>query len=100
MSDLSVDPQQVFRAVNRLEGIATEIERSVGAHRPALDVAPAGRDEVSVAAAKSFSDSAELFDLEIVKGVKAIRDVASALRDGTKTVTASDDALSENLSGI
>ncbi|MGU3292778.1 WXG100 family type VII secretion target [Williamsia sp. M5A3_1d] len=100
MAELSVDPQQIHKAVSRLEGIATEIERTVGEHRSALDTAPAGRDEVSVTAAKSFSETAELFDQEIVKGVKAIRDVASALRDGTAAVSATDDAMAENLSGI
>ncbi|GGF08151.1 WXG100 family type VII secretion target [Williamsia phyllosphaerae] len=100
MSDISVDPHHIAQAVGRLESIATEIERTVGQHRSTLQVKPAGADEVSTTAAKSFSESAELFDAEIVKGVSAIRDVATALRDGTTSVGASDTALAQDVSGI
>ncbi len=100
MTDISVDPHHIAQAVGRLERIAAEIERSVGQHRSALEVKPAGADEVSTTVARSFTESAELFDAEIVKGVTAIRDVASALRDGTATVGASDAALARDISGF
>ena len=100
MSDIAVDPAHLQKAVSRLEAIAAELERTVSAHGDDLRTAPAGSDEVSRAAAKSFTGSAEAFDAEITKGVAGIRDVAAALRDGSTTITTTDEQVAGELSGI
>jgi uncharacterized protein YukE len=100
MSDIAVDPAHLQKAVSRLEAIAAELERTVSAHGDELRTAPAGSDEVSRAAAASFTGSADAFDAEISKGVAGIRDVAAALRDGSTTIAATDQTVASDLSGI
>lgn len=99
-ANLSVDTEHLSEAVRRLESIATSLEKTIGSHRASLSVAPAGSDEVSVAAAKSFSDSAELFSDQLVKGISAIRDVAGALREQTSAVDSHDEAVAGDLTAL
>ncbi|WP_299573713.1 PE domain-containing protein [uncultured Williamsia sp.] len=100
MSDIAVDPAHLQKAVSRLEAIAAELERTIAAHGDDLRTAPAGSDEVSRAAARSFTGSAEAFDAEMTKGVAGTRDVAAALRDGSTTITTTDQQVAGELSGI
>jgi uncharacterized protein YukE len=100
MSEISVDPAHLQKAVTRLEAIAADLEKTVRAHAEDLRTAPAGSNEVSRAAAASFTESADAFDAEIAKGVTSIRDVAAALRDGSATIGAADEAAASDLSII
>ncbi|MEH3154392.1 MAG: PE domain-containing protein [Gordonia paraffinivorans] len=100
MSDIAVDPAHLQKAVSRLEAIAAELERTVSAHGDDLRTPPAGSDEVSRAAATSFTGSAEAFETEITKGVAGIRDVAAALRDGSATIATADQTVASDLSGL
>ncbi|MBT0568575.1 PE family protein [Williamsia sp. CHRR-6] len=96
-SNLSVDPDQLTSAISRLDSIASTLEKTLGSHKSALSVVPGGSDEVSVAAAKSFTASAEHFESEFTHGVGAIRDVAGALRDQLAALTAHDQGLAGDL---
>lgn len=100
MTDIAVDPAHLHKAVSRLEAIATTLERTIREHAEDIRPAPAGSDEVSLAASASFTTSGEHFETEVTKGVRAIRDVASALRDGSSAVSLTDQAIAAEISGV
>ena len=79
-SQLSVDPAELLSAAADIDRIADRVERSLLAAGQALPVAPQGRDEVSVAAATTFSAVAENFSADTATGVHELRKIAAVLR--------------------
>ncbi len=79
-SQLRVEPAELISAASDLDRIADRLELAlIGAGR-SLTVAAQGRDEVSAAAAASFSAVAASFEKDTATGVLEMRKIAAVLR--------------------
>ncbi|MCH5642228.1 PE family protein [Gordonia sp. ABSL49_1] len=90
-SQLRVDPSELLVAAADLDRIAERLEHSVTSAGHTLQVAPQGRDEVSIAAADSFSTVAETFGADAASGVHELRKIAAVLRAQAAGFTQGDD---------
>ena len=79
-SQLRVEPAELISAATDLDRIADRLEQAVIGAGRALPVPAQGRDEVSAAAAASFSAVAEKFEKDSVSGVLEMRKIAAVLR--------------------
>lgn len=79
-SKLRVDPAELITAASDLDRIADRLEQALVASGRALPVAPQGRDEVSQAAATSFTAVAEDFETNSATGILEMRKIAAVLR--------------------
>lgn len=77
---LNVDSEELLKAAVDLDRLADEVEAALAQHQPALAVVPAGRDEVSTAAAATLSTVAETFAEGTSAGVHELRKIAAVLR--------------------
>ncbi|ORM25085.1 PE family protein [Williamsia sp. 1135] len=77
---LNVDSDELLRAAIELDTLADGLEVTLAQEKPNLSVDPAGRDEVSVAAATTLSAVAETFVGGASVGVHELRKIAAVLR--------------------
>lgn len=77
---LNVDSDELLKAAVDLDGLADEVQADLAQHRPALAVAPAGRDEVSTTAAATLSAVAVDYAEGTSTGVHELRKIAAVLR--------------------
>ncbi|MBA4025434.1 MAG: PE family protein [Gordonia sp.] len=77
---LNVDSDELLRAAGELDTLADGLEVALAQEKPNLSVDPAGRDEVSVAAATTLSAVAETFVGGASAGVHELRKIAAVLR--------------------
>ncbi|MBY4573646.1 PE family protein [Gordonia paraffinivorans] len=82
MSDnqIRVEPAELVTAAAELDKIADRLESTLVGTRDALSVPAQGRDEVSLAAAASFTTVAEKFGQDTASGVLEMRKIAATLR--------------------
>ncbi|MFI9506346.1 PE family protein [Nocardia sp. NPDC052566] len=74
------DPAAARDAAARLDGLAERLERELSAGEPALRVAPAGIDEVSLRAAATMTDVAVSYSESASAGTLELRKLAASLR--------------------
>lgn len=79
-SRLRVEPAELISAASDLDRIADRLELALTGAGRALPVAAQGRDEVSTAAAASFTAVAEKFEKDTATGVLEMRKIAAVLR--------------------
>ncbi|MEO9329833.1 PE family protein [Gordonia aurantiaca] len=77
---LRVQPAELAAAAGELDKIADRLELALAGARDSLSVPAQGRDEVSVAAAASFTTVAEKFGQDTASGVLELRKIAATLR--------------------
>ena len=77
---LKVDSVELLRAAGELDALADGLEAALSQEKSALSVNPAGRDEVSVAAATTLSAVAESYVRGASAGVHELRKIAAVLR--------------------
>ena len=94
---LSVDPDELITAAKDLDLLADRVERSLIGTTDRRTVAPAGRDEVSIAVANSFDAVAGGFDADAASGVLELRKLAATLRAQATGVVDADDAVARGL---
>ncbi|MDL9936713.1 PE family protein [Gordonia sp. ABSL1-1] len=96
-SVLRVDPAQLASAAGDIDVIVHRLEQAlVGAGRT-LPVEPAGRDEVSVAAAHSFTEVARRFGADTATGIRELRKIAAVLRAQGDGFAADEEAAARGL---
>ncbi|MGW0039065.1 PE domain-containing protein [Gordonia sp. NPDC003376] len=87
---IDIDPDALADAAAELDTIADALEAGLARWSPALDVPPAGRDEVSITVAHTVSEVADGFGTDATGGVLRLRALAAALRDQAHGVSAAD----------
>ncbi|MFF0816273.1 PE family protein [Rhodococcus sp. NPDC003318] len=86
-----VSPDALNAAATQLEALAGRLQATVGANGPALHMAPAGTEEVSVQAAAYFNGVADSFLSAAAAGVAELVDAAAVLRAQAAEYAALDD---------
>ncbi|WP_439029708.1 PE family protein [Gordonia terrae] len=94
-AQLRVDPAELLSAAADLDRIADRLELALTSAGRALPVAAQGRDEVSTAAAASFTTVAEEFEKDSATGVLEMRKIAAVLRAQAAGFTEGDAEASE-----
>lgn len=94
-AQLRVDPAELLSAAADLDRIADRLELALTSAGRALPVAAQGRDEVSTAAAASFTTVAEVFEKDSATGVLEMRKIAAVLRAQAAGFTEGDAKASE-----
>ena len=90
-AELNVEPAELISAAGDLDRLADRLDGALRRLRPALVTPAAGRDEVSVVAAKTLQQSAERFGVESGTGVYELRKIAAVLRSQATGFTRADD---------
>lgn len=75
-----VSPEALVSAATQLEALAQRLQAAVNAHAPALHLAPAGTEEVSVLAASYFNSVADSFLPSAATGIAELWAAAATLR--------------------
>ncbi|WP_238422602.1 PE family protein [Gordonia sp. 'Campus'] len=87
---LRVDPAELISAAADLDRIADRLELVLTSAGRALPVVAQGRDEVSTAAARSFTEVADAFEKDSATGVLEMRKIAAVLRAQASGFTEGD----------
>jgi hypothetical protein len=99
MSDLEFDPVETLASATRLDALADRLEGNLGTNRSALNVAPAGKDEVSLRAATTFTSVAESYDHAATDGILELRRLAANLRSQASGLRKMEDDNAASLGG-
>lgn len=94
---LSVDSDELLTAAADLDRLADRVERSVIGASGRKTIAAAGRDEVSVAVARSFDAVAQGFDADAASGVLELRKLAATLRAQATRIVGADDEIARSM---
>ncbi|WP_454198368.1 PE domain-containing protein [Nocardia sp. Marseille-Q1738] len=88
---MEFDPAEARKSAADLDALAARLEADLRQSMPALDVEPAGSDEVSGRAAETLRGVASSYDEAASAGVLEIRKLAAALRSHTDLLVRMDD---------
>ncbi|MBH0777585.1 PE family protein [Nocardia bovistercoris] len=89
---VTFDPVAARQASVRLDALADRLERDLRVDEPALRVAPAGIDEVSVRAAQTMTDVAASFSDSADAGILELRKLAATLRSQSNLFAAAEES--------
>ncbi|MFC7450496.1 PE family protein [Rhodococcus daqingensis] len=92
-----VAPEALISAATQLEALAARLETTVNVNAPALHVAPAGTEEVSVMVASSFNSVADSFLPSAATGIAELRVAATTLRKHAAEYQNQDHTMSASL---
>lgn len=93
---MEFEPAGARRSATALDALAARLEADLQRQSPALAVAPAGTDEVSVRAAQTLRGVAASYDEAAAAGILEIRKLAAALRSHTDGLVRMDDDNASN----
>ncbi|MBJ8338585.1 PE family protein [Antrihabitans sp. YC3-6] len=91
MTGIDFDSAATLKSAQRLDAMADNLEEGLRNNKDALDVLPAGTDEVSVRAAGSFNEVAASFVTAMSDGVLELRKLAAVLRTQTHGLNKAED---------
>lgn len=94
---LFVSPDALTAAATDLETLAQRLQTTVDSNAPALYMAPAGTEEVSVTAAAYFNSVADSFLPVAARGIAELRAAAVTLRRQAADYADLDDAFGASL---